>query len=215
MNIKVVKGDLISLAKEGHFDIIAHGANCQNLMGAGIAYQISQEWPDVLLIDKEYRQGFKEPYNMMGTYSEHILNLQEGTENEAQWLRILNLYTQLWPGKKSPNSAQPFDYNAFNLVCKKVNYHFKGKTIGLPWIGCGLAGAEEKNVRRIIEKTLLNMHVTVVEYEPRQTAVGMARGGVPKGYAAGIDPYKEDGRGGNVTIFRTGGEFDERPLDFK
>lgn len=34
---KEIKGDLIKLALEGEFDVIAHGCNCFCTMGAGIA----------------------------------------------------------------------------------------------------------------------------------------------------------------------------------
>ena len=35
--MNIVKGDLIKSAKEGQFDVIIHGCNCFNTMGAGIA----------------------------------------------------------------------------------------------------------------------------------------------------------------------------------
>ena len=37
-----VDGDLIKLAKEGMFDVIAHGCNCHSTMGAGIAPQMAK-----------------------------------------------------------------------------------------------------------------------------------------------------------------------------
>jgi len=38
--IRYVDGDLVQMAKEGKFDVIAHGCNCFCAMGAGIAPQI-------------------------------------------------------------------------------------------------------------------------------------------------------------------------------
>ena len=35
--MRTVTGDLITLALEGEFDVIIHGCNCYNTMGAGIA----------------------------------------------------------------------------------------------------------------------------------------------------------------------------------
>ena len=40
--MKVVYGDLIDMALEGHFDVIVHGCNCFCAMGAGIAKQIKE-----------------------------------------------------------------------------------------------------------------------------------------------------------------------------
>jgi len=40
--VKEIDGDLIKLAKEGKFDVIAHGCNCFCTMGAGIAPQMAK-----------------------------------------------------------------------------------------------------------------------------------------------------------------------------
>jgi hypothetical protein len=45
---------------------------------------------------------------------------------------------------------------------KKV---FEGKHIGLPYIGCGLAGADENLVLDIIKKELKDCNVTMVRYK--------------------------------------------------
>ena len=44
--MKIVKGDLLQMGKDGTFDIILHGCNCFNTMGAGIAAQIATKFPD-------------------------------------------------------------------------------------------------------------------------------------------------------------------------
>ena len=41
--MNIVKGCLIELAVEGNFDVIVHGCNCFNTMGAGIAKQIKKK----------------------------------------------------------------------------------------------------------------------------------------------------------------------------
>jgi O-acetyl-ADP-ribose deacetylase (regulator of RNase III) len=38
--MKEIEGDLIDLAKRGHFDVVTHGCNCFCTMGAGIAPQM-------------------------------------------------------------------------------------------------------------------------------------------------------------------------------
>jgi len=42
MDYQEIEGDLIVLAKEGKFDVIAHGCNCQCIMGAGLAPQMAK-----------------------------------------------------------------------------------------------------------------------------------------------------------------------------
>ncbi len=49
--MRTMTGDLIGLAKEGHFDVIAHGCNCQHVMGAGLAAQIRRHWPEAYAAD--------------------------------------------------------------------------------------------------------------------------------------------------------------------
>ena len=51
--MKTVKGDLLAMGKDGTFDIILHGCNCFNVMGAGIAAQIAAQFPDAKLADDE------------------------------------------------------------------------------------------------------------------------------------------------------------------
>lgn len=41
-NYQEIEGDLITLAKAGKFDVIAHGCNCFCTMGAGIAPQMAE-----------------------------------------------------------------------------------------------------------------------------------------------------------------------------
>lgn len=159
--IQVVMGDLIEMTKEGHFDVIGHGCNCRNAMGAGIARQIRSEFPDAFYADKEYYNSHNNKYGMMGNYSRylhHALN--------SKWVAILNMYTQYEPGSPSPSSSIPLDYEALTMCLRKANQEYPGMSIGLPWIGCGLAGGSKSYVKQIIVKELYNMNVTIVEYEP-------------------------------------------------
>jgi O-acetyl-ADP-ribose deacetylase (regulator of RNase III) len=48
---------------------------------------------------------------------------------------------------------------------KKINYKFKGKHIGLPLIGCGLAGGDVTIVKKIIQEELKDCTVTIVNYK--------------------------------------------------
>ena len=55
--MKEVKGDLIELAQAGHFDVITHGCNFFNTMGAGIAPQIKKAFPDAWYADNRTTRG--------------------------------------------------------------------------------------------------------------------------------------------------------------
>lgn len=165
--MEIIKGDLIKLSLRGQFELIAHGCNCQNVMGGGIAAQIKATFSDAYEIDKLYNEEFKHKIEMMGTFSTFwYSNEREGDQRIT--FDILNLYTQLFPGLPSPGCKIPFDYEAFTVICRKVNNIYRGKHIGLPWIGCGLGGAFQPEVAAIINSNLNEMQVTVVDYEDNQ-----------------------------------------------
>ena len=64
--IEYIVGNLIEAAQVGDVDVIGHQANCYCAMGAGIAPQIAEAFPDALAADNETIPGDMEK---MGTYS--------------------------------------------------------------------------------------------------------------------------------------------------
>lgn len=77
---------------------------------------------------------------------------------------MVNAYTQY--NLKPTYGDIALDYEALTLCLRKMNYYFRGEHIGLPQIGCGLAGGDWKRVREIIQTELRNCKVTVVIYKP-------------------------------------------------
>ena len=55
--MKIITGDLISLALAGEFDVIVHGCNCFCVMGAGIAKQMFKTFPEALAVDRQTTKG--------------------------------------------------------------------------------------------------------------------------------------------------------------
>lgn len=158
--MKIIQGNLISLAQSGAFDIIIHGCNCFNNMGSGLAPQMAKAFGcDKFLMEAEQYKG---DYNKLGQIDwQKYANI-----NCPTFLNVINAYTQYWPGKPSPGCSIPLDYDALRLCLRKVNYTFKGQHIGLPWIGCGLAKGNQDIVAQIISEELTDMQVTIVEYKP-------------------------------------------------
>jgi O-acetyl-ADP-ribose deacetylase (regulator of RNase III) len=145
--IKTVKGDLVELAKQGDFDLIAHGCNCFCTMGAGIAKQIKREFPQAYAEDMKTVRGHK---GKLGTCSYY----------EIDGLVVVNAYTQYdFKGR-----GVKVDYRA---VCKCMNWiaeNFRDRKIGLPKIGAGLAGGDWGKILKIIEDKLKDCDVTIVEF---------------------------------------------------
>lgn len=83
-------------------------------------------------------------------------------------LIVVNSYTQFKYGKKNHSDGveNPVDYEAITMCMRKMNHVFKGKRIGLPLIGCGLAGGDWNIVKGIFQKEFVNCDLTVVHYKP-------------------------------------------------
>ena len=156
--MKEVKGNLITMALEGHFDVITHGCNCFCNMGAGIAPQIKKAFPDAWHADRATHKG---DIMKLGCYTEAHIEI-----NDRGWLAIINSYTQYKYGSNhADGDKKPLDYDALTLCLRKINKNYKGKEIGLPWIGAGLAGGDWKRIKKIIQTELNTMNVVIVEYD--------------------------------------------------
>jgi O-acetyl-ADP-ribose deacetylase (regulator of RNase III) len=171
---KEISGDLVELAKQGMFDVVAHGCNCFCTMGAGIAPLMDKafsagQFPMERPTEKgnlkklgniDVGSTYIHPDGRSISYTHHRLDhrrLQEGFKH----VEIVNCYTQYDFGVHK----KPLSYAALELCLHKMNYEFKGKHIGLPQIGCGLAGGNWERVKKIIQETLTLCNVTVVIYK--------------------------------------------------
>jgi O-acetyl-ADP-ribose deacetylase (regulator of RNase III) len=165
-NYSEIEGDLIELAKEGKFEVIAHGCNCHSTMGAGIAPQMAKAFGcdrfDMELYSSDINKLGNIDYETVALGEKVIFSLDfaKNNRNEPE-LTIINAYTQYNLGYRS------IDYEALILCLRKINVVFMGKHIGLPQIGCGLAGGDWKIVRGIIQRELKDCKVTIVIYNKK------------------------------------------------
>jgi O-acetyl-ADP-ribose deacetylase (regulator of RNase III) len=153
--LKEVDGDLIDLAMKGEFDVIIHGANCHHIMGAGIAGQIAKVFPEAYEADKKTELG----PSKLGDYSlARIVDKEQDLD-----ITIINAYTQNLPGRN-------LDYGALEEALNKIDNIYNeevGKVrIGIPEIGCGIAGGEWEEVKKIIENAFVGHDITVVHFKP-------------------------------------------------
>jgi O-acetyl-ADP-ribose deacetylase (regulator of RNase III) len=150
----LVQGNLLEMGKANELDIIVHGCNCFNTMGAGIAAQIAQQFPDARLADDETVRG---DAGKLGTY----------TVGMHGRLVILNAYTQY---STSKNGEDVFEYTAFERVLNKIAFRFGTWRIGLPMIGMGLAGGDKVRILTMMENFSQKVQsqggsVTLVEFK--------------------------------------------------
>ena len=170
--INYIDGDLIKLAKEARFDVIAHGCNCLSQMGAGIAPQMArafgcdrfemENWgPAIEKLGNVDYQTF-----VLGKNAIWSLEDADNKLNEPE-LTVVNAYTQYRYGRNHKDGDRiPFDYEAFTICMRKMNYLFVGKRIGMPKIGAGLAGGDWNRIEKIIERELKDCHIIIVNYKP-------------------------------------------------
>ena len=146
--MNTVKGDLIKLASSGKFDVIVHGCNCFNVMGAGIARKIKMKFPEAYQADLETKKGDEKK---LGTY----------TTAKIDDLTIVNAYTQYNYGSGQRN----VDYDAIRKIFRLIKHNFRDKRIAYPKIGAGLGGGDWKTIKNIIEEELENTDHTLVVFE--------------------------------------------------
>ena len=149
---KIITGDLIKMAKNNEFDIIAHGCNCFHMMGAGIAKTIREEFPEAYEADLKTAA---ESYNKLGTIS---------IAKSSNGVYIVNAYTQFTPGADAR-------YNALSVCLEKIFYFsnkWKLKRLGLPLIGCGIGGLDEEKLRNFVNyysSLYPEVELTLVKFE--------------------------------------------------
>lgn len=147
--IEYIKGNLIKLSKEDQFDVIVHGCNCKKNWGKGIALTMKKEYP--LAYETDCNSNPK-----LGEYS--VCDMYDTI--------IINAYTQVYPGRpKYQNDTEYKRYNAIKSIFTKINQNFKGKLVGIPMIGAGLAGLDWDNIYNIIDECCTEVDINVVQYD--------------------------------------------------
>lgn len=132
--------------------VIMHQANCQKIMGAGIAKAISHKFPGAKDVDKENSLS---PEERFGTF----------THYKAGNVTIVNLYGQLRYGRKGVFTNYKKLENAINsFFAYGLENNINLQKVGIPYkMGCGLAGGDWTIVKSLLErqsnKHNINIHI--------------------------------------------------------
>ena len=169
MSFQIEKGDLFNPMWE--FDALAQGVNCQGKMGAGIAVEFRTRHPQMFaeykkLCDKhkDILPGLIHVYNPFPTMVPEYA--PEGSDGPYDvtidfGTTIYNLFTQVMPGKNGDYKL--LKSSALLMLMDAEAQEFD--SVGLPWIGCGIAGLEKHNVEHILHEILDESSVQFVLVE--------------------------------------------------
>lgn len=169
MTFSIIQGDLFD--PEHEFDALAQGVNTYGVMGAGIAVSFKNTWPEMY---KEY-QALCIKYGetlggLLHTYiPKPVSTIHKGEEYEDglsfisldYGTTIYNLFSQINPG-------QDGSYELLKKATILMRQDAESQSfdqVGLPWIGCGIAGLAKHNVQHIFEFVLGDSDVEFVLVE--------------------------------------------------
>lgn len=124
---------------------LAHGVNCQNAMGSGVAKAIYSEHPKVKELYHAYCEQFQ--YRNKSELLGEIQLIRSGDKN------IYNCFTQLNYGY---DGKRYVDYVALMDCFKRLTEELKGSKLAIPKIGCGLAGGNWEFVEQLINDVTKN-----------------------------------------------------------
>ena len=143
---KYVQGDLIKAFLNNEIYVIAHGCNCFNTMGNGIAKSIKENFPEVYALDLKTKKGDR---SKLGTINYYQLPKTDKF--------VVNAYTQYtyW------DQTDMLDYDAVESCMKLIQRKFTGYPIGFPKIGAGLARGNWDIIEEIISRIFKNEDLTI------------------------------------------------------
>lgn len=147
--VKYIKGDLLECSYD-----IAHGVNCQNKMGSGVAKAIYTKYPQV---KEEYHRLFN-IYGALGNFQSVFVTDEK---------EVFNLFIQKnygYDGKKYVS------YSAIISSFEDLNWYCKANGItklGIPKIGAGLAGGKWEVIKELIDEVTPNVDIYVYYLEEK------------------------------------------------
>lgn len=137
MSITWIVGNIL----DAKADAILHQTNCKGVMGAGLALQIRNKYPDVYA---KYRILCKEE----GT---NLLGCIEVESPNAGGPKIVNIFAQ----DDYNSTHRCTSYDALEQALSKAADIFSGRTVAVPYkMSCGLAGGNWEIVKVIIQETI-------------------------------------------------------------
>lgn len=147
-----VTGNLL----DAEADAIVHGVNCYGAMGAGIAKQIKEQFPQVYSVYKDTVDYYKN--------SSYLLGMQIAVSvTGKKYKRIINAFTERNYGK---DGKRYVNYAALGEIFREIEKKYYNEVIAIPKIGAGLGGGDWNIIKQIIDDATPNVEIKVYEIAP-------------------------------------------------
>ena len=149
----VAHGDMF---KYPGLNIRVNPVNCAGAMGAGLAKQFREHYPDML-----------ETYNKMCTF----YTITPGSVHE--YITRDGSIVMLFATKDNWRDKSKYKYITDGLTeLRKIilkKYNNETYMIGVPALGCGLGGLEWSKVKPMIQNSLKGLDAKIIVFEPKQS----------------------------------------------
>lgn len=153
--IEYRKGDLFSYVP-GYHTILAHGVNCQGVMGSGVAKTFKEKYPRAFDDYIHFLKCFKDNYS-------HAPLGEVCFTHVGNDLELVSMFTQEFYGK---DGKKYMSYEAFFNSFRRVADYYEESTIVMPKIGAGLGGGDWEIIEGLINIILENRpKVDVIVFE--------------------------------------------------
>ena len=140
----ILEGNLLDTP----FQFIAHQVNCKGVMGAGLALQIRNKYPEV--------------YNDYKTFCDICVTKSPLGKSLCVWTKdnhcIINVFGQFGYGRRQQQTDYDALYSGFATAAEEIRNTFLDGNpcyqipIAIPYgIGCGLAGGDWEKVEEILK----------------------------------------------------------------
>ena len=137
------KGDLLSVES----GIIAHGCNCQGVMGSGVAKLIKDKYPSAYRIYK-----YQEQTSGLKLSAVQLVMVDDS-------LYVANLMTQQFYGR---DGKRYVSYDAIDECLDNLLARSGKMQVNIPRIGAGLGGGEWEVISEIIHAQEINHQKEVI-----------------------------------------------------
>lgn len=139
---------------EDNFEALVNAVNTVGVMGAGIALQFKQKFPEMF---DQYEADCRENRVKLGKM--HVFKLHSQTSSPKY---IINFPTlEHWSDQATLETIEAGLRDLVRVI-KEQNIH----SIAIPPLGCGIGGLKWEDVKVLIEQTFRDEDIQVHLYEP-------------------------------------------------